>query len=446
MPQEDYFQWAASLLDPSKAFEKPEALADIKIIELSVLVLASSLTSYLAELGATVFKVELPGTGDIMRSFSPFSRFYKGAGLGWLKEARNKYHLGIDVRVQDGKELFMDLVRRSDIVVENLRVGTMDRWGIGYRQLKEINPKIVYIALNGFGQWGPYEDRPSYDAIAQAESGMASITGFPQRLPLKSGIWLADYFGGLMGAVGVLGALSYRDRTGEGQYIEYSQVENLMRVMDWTWLWQHLSGEERGRSGNRDVAICPSDIFRCRDATVAMGAATEDQFRGLCEAMGKPELASDPRFATHGARLQEENAVVLLDIIRRWAEEKTCAEIDALAGQKGFAAEKVHDGRDHFHDEHLIQRNFTATVHDPLYGDLVEEGIVPKLSETPGRIKWAGKPVGFDNEFLLKRFLGKTSEEIRTLTRCKAIGKWVEGPPGRTPPPDWDGERGRILA
>lgn len=445
MAREEYFKWAEALLDPAKTFEKPEALADIKIVELCTLILGPSLPSYLSELGATVFKVELPGAGDTMRSLTPFAHFFRGCALGWLKEARNKYHLAIDVRVPEGKEVFRDLVKRSDVVVENLRAGTMDRWGIGYRQLREVNPGIIYIALNGFGQWGPYLERPSYDAIAQSESGMAWITGFPDKLPLKSGIWLADYFGGLMGAAGVLGALAYRDKTGKGQFIEYSQAENLMRVMDWTWLYQHFTGKQRERYGNRDVSICPSDIFQCKDEMVGIGAATQAQFAGLCKAMGKSELAGDSRFANHLDRLQEENAVALLDIIRQWAVGKTYAEIDQLACQNGFGAHKVCNGKDHFHDEHLIKRNFTYTVHDPIYGDVVEEGIVPKLSETPGRIKWVGKPVGFDNEYVLKLFLGMKTDRIKGLKERNIIGKWVDKPPGRRPPEGWDGKRGLIL-
>lgn len=445
MAKEEYFKWAESLFDPSKTFEKPEALADIKIVELCTLILGPSLPSYLSELGATVFKVELPGAGDTMRSLTPFAKFFRGCALGWMKEARNKYHLAIDVRVDEGKELFRELVKRSDIVVENLRAGTMDRWGIGYRQLREVNPKIIYIALNGFGQWGPYLERPSYDAIAQSESGMAWITGFPDKLPLKSGIWLADYFGGLMGAAGVLGALAYRDRTGKGQFIEYSQAENLIRVLDWTWLYQHYTGRQRERYGNRDVAICPSDIFKTKDEMVAVAAATDEQFGALCVAMGKPELAQDARYSTHSARLQEENATALLSEIRQWAAGKTWAEIDQLACKYGFGAHKVCNGKDHFEDEHLARRNFTYTVHDPIYGDVVEEGIAPKFSETPGRIKWVGKPVGFDNEYVLKRFLGMKTDAIKGLKERNIIGKWVDTPPGRRPPQDWDGKRGVIL-
>jgi crotonobetainyl-CoA:carnitine CoA-transferase CaiB-like acyl-CoA transferase len=445
MPKREYFEWTESLFDPTQTFEKPEALAGLKIVELCTLVLGPSGPAYLSELGATVFKVELPGMGDTMRSLSPFAKFFRGAALGWLKEARNKYHLGLDVHSDKGKQVFKDLVARSDVVVENLRAGTMDRWGIGYRQLKEINPKLIYIALNGFGQWGPYLERPSYDAIAQAESGMAWSSGFPDKLPMKSGIWVADLYGGLNGAVSVLAALNHRDKTGEGQFIELSQAENIVRSMDWTWLYQHFTGKGRERYGNRDVAICPSDIFQAKDEMVAVAAATDEQFKGLCQAMGKPQLAEDSRFATHQARLQEENAQALLASMRSWVAEKTYAEIDALAGKYHFGAQKVSNNKDHFEDEHLRRRNFTYTIDDLVYGEVVEEGVVPKMSETPGRIKWAGRPVGFHNEYVLRRFLGYPAEKIKDLQDNKVIGKWVETPPGRKPPEDWDGESGMIL-
>jgi len=242
-----------------------------------------------------------------------------------------------------------------------------------------------------------------------------------------------------------LGAIAFRDKTGKGQYIEYSQAENLMRVLDWTWLYQHFTGKGRERYGNRDVAICPSDIFHAKDQLVAIAAATDKQFKGLCEAMGKADLATDERFATQLSRLKEDHATALLDIISKWAAEKTCAEIDQLACKYGFAASSICTGKDHFKDEHLIKRNFTYTVHDPIYGDFVEEGIVPKMSETPGRIKWAGKPVGFDNEYVLKRFMGMKTDAIKGLKERNIIGKWVDQPPGRRPPEGWDGKRGTIL-
>jgi crotonobetainyl-CoA:carnitine CoA-transferase CaiB-like acyl-CoA transferase len=249
-----------------------------------------------------------------------------------------------------------------------------------------------------------------------------------------------------MGAVGILAALAHRDRTGEGQFIELSQAENAIRMLDWTWLYQHYSGKGRERCGNRDVSISPSDIFPCKDDLVAIAAASDVQFRGLCKAMGQPRLAEDSKFKTHENRLQEDNMAVLLNIIRAWAADKSYAEIDKLAGKHGFAAQKVCNGKDLFEDEHLAKRNFRYTVDDPVYGEIVEEGIVPKFSETPARIKWAGRPIGFDNEYVLTNFLGISEDRIVELYERKIIGRGSDKLPSRTPPKSWDGKSGILLA
>ncbi len=445
MDKTNYFQWSSETFSTEDIFRKGEALKDIKIVELCTLILGPATPAYLAEFGATVFKVELPGMGDTMRSLTPWGHFYKNQALGWLKEARNKYHVTIDVHHEEGKELFKRLVAESDVVVENLRAGTMDRWGIGYRDLVEVNPKLIYIANNGFGQWGPYVERPSYDAIAQSESGEAWISGFPGRLPMKSGIWLCDYYGALMAAVGILAALHYRDRTGKGQYLEFSQTENIMRAMDWTWIYQGLTGKGRERYGNRDVAICPSEIFKSKDGElVAVAAVNNDQFKALCQAMERPELAEEPRFATNLERTKEENAPVILKVVKDWVASKTWGEIDKLAKEYGFAAEKVYSGKDHYYDKHFEERGFKWHIDDPILGECVEEGIAPKLSETPGRIKWMGKPVGFDNEYVFTKYLGLSLEQLKALEEKGVIGKWTDYP-GRKPPEDWDGKSGIIY-
>ena len=330
--------------------------------------------------------------------------------------------------------------------LENLRAGTMDRWGIGYQQLREVNPKIIYIALNGFGQWGGYaEGRASYDAVAQTVSGLLATTGFPGRLPLKTGVFVGDYFGALFGALGVLSALHYRDRTGEGQFIEISQGEGLMRLLDWSWIYYHLEKYNRPRTGNRDLAICPSDVFLCKDGPVALAAGTDEQFRSLCQAMGQPELAENPRYAEVLTRLKEENAVSLLEIIAEWAKTKTVAEINKLGEEYGFASSPILNAKDQYESPHFRARASIFEYEDPILGKMTEVGSPAKLSATPGRLKWANKPVGLDNEFVLRKFLGLRTYQIQALAEKKVIGKWVEMPPGRKPPSDWDGKAGVIM-
>jgi crotonobetainyl-CoA:carnitine CoA-transferase CaiB-like acyl-CoA transferase len=446
MSREDYLAWTNHEFDKSKIFAKPEALRGIRILELCTLILGPAVPDYLGEFGAEVIKVELPGAGDTMRSVTPYGTFWKNASIGQMPQNHNKYHLALDVRVSVGAEIFRRLAQKCDVVVENLRAGTMDRWGIGYKQLSETNPGIIYIALNGFGQWGDYsEGRASYDAVAQTVSGLLATTGFPGRLPLKTGVFIGDYFGAHMGALSVLAALHHRARTGEGQFIEFSQGEGLMRVLDWSWIYYYLEKYNRPRTGNRDLAICPSDVFQCKDGFVALAAGSDVEFKGLCHAMGKPELAENPSFAQILTRLIDKNATALLEIIREWAKDKKVAEVDRLGCEYGFAASPIVNAKDQYESPHLRARATIFEYEDPMYGKMVEVGSPAKLSKTPGRIKWANKPVGLDNEFVLRKFLGLRTYQINALAEKKIIGKWVENPPGRKPPSDWDGKAGVIM-
>jgi len=446
MGREDYLNWTNKEFDASEIFSKPEALKGIRVLELATLILGPIVPNYLGTLGAEVIKVELPGAGDTMRSVTPYGTFWKSASIGQFPQNQNKYHLALDVRTSEGSEIFRRLAQKCDIVVENLRAGTMDRWGIGYKQLREVNPGVIYIALNGFGQWGGYSvGRASYDAVAQTDSGLIATTGFPGRLPLKTGVWIGDYSGGLMGALGVLAALHYRDRTGQGQFIEFSQGESLMRLMDWSWIYQYLEKYNRPQTGNRDLAVCPSDVFKCKDGPVAIAAPAKEEFQGLCKAMGKPELAQDHRFSELLVRLEDENAKAILEIIREWAKTKTVAEVDELGVQYGFASSPILNAKDQYESEHWRARATVFEYEDPIYGKMVESNTPAKLSKTPARLKWANKPVGLDNAFVLRKFLGLRTYQINALEEKKVIGKWVENPPGRKPPEDWDGKAGVIM-
>ena len=252
MPSEpSYFEWTAELFERSRIFDKPEALKGIRVLELTTLILGPSTADFLGEFGAEVIKVELPPGGDTMRYVTPRGTFWKNASLGFFPENHSKYHVAIDLHKEGGKVLFQRLAARADVMIENLRAGTLDRWGIGYRDLSAINPRLIYVANSGFGQWGPFSHgRASYDAVAQTVSGMIGITGFPDRSPITCGIFIGDWFGALMAATAALMALHHRRRTGEGQFIDYAQSEGLIRSLDWTWIYAGLTGRDRERIGN----------------------------------------------------------------------------------------------------------------------------------------------------------------------------------------------------
>lgn len=441
MKNHDYFDWTGELFSKSKIFAKPEALKGVRVLELCTRVFGPVTADLLADFGAEVIKIELPGVGDLMRYVAPRGFFWQNISPAFTHMNHNKYHVGIDIRKEKGADLLRRLVARSDILVENFRPGTMDRWGVGYRNLKEINPGLIYQGNSGFGQWSVFKDRPSYDATSQAMSGFSATTGFPGRTPLKIGVWIGDYTGALFAALGILAALYYRKKTGKGQLLDVSQGESLIRVLDWTWLYQTLTGKERSPHGNRDVSLSPSGIFRCKDGFVAMGALDDTQFKGLCQAMDKVEVAEDARFETVSARVKDNNNELLHRILAEWALAKTKDEIEELADKHGFAAHRVSNAQDHYNDPQLRERGAVWEYEDPLYGKLVEYGPGPKLSESPGRHKWYTRPVGFHNEHICRNLLALSQDEIVELRDEQVIGNW-EDRIGAKPPDDWNGEDG----
>jgi crotonobetainyl-CoA:carnitine CoA-transferase CaiB-like acyl-CoA transferase len=427
---------------------KPLPLRGIRVLEVCTLVLGPSGPGFLSRLGAQVIKCEMPPFGDTLRSLVPFGYFFREQSTSFLRPNPNKYWLGLDLHKPEAQQLFLELAARADIIEENQRPGVMERWNVGYRQVKEVNPGIIYISKTGFGQWGQFarENRPSNDGAAQAMSGYAWVSSFPGQRPLKSRLYTCDSYGALIGEVAVLAALHYRERTGKGQFIELSQSESIMRMMSWIWPYQQITGKPAMPAGNRDLSICPADTFRCADDTfVALAAPDPEEFRGLCLAMDRPELAEDPRFQDHLTRLQEDNAIEILGIIAAWARTKTPAEVEALADRYGFAASHLYDIKDVVEDRHFRERGFVTEVDDPVVGPFLDYEFPVMMSKTPPRVSWTIRPVGFDNEYVMTHRLGKSQDEIKRLYECGALGKWADVR-GRRPPPDWDGKAGLILA
>ena len=428
-------------------FTRPGPLKGLRVLEVCTLLFGPSGPSFLAEMGAEVIKLELPPMGDVTRSLNPFGWFYKEQSPMFMHINNNKHYMGLDLHKEEGQEIFRELIAKSDIVEFNLRPGVTQRWNIGYEQMKEANPRIIYIEKNGFGQWGEYAEqgRPSNDGAAQALSGYAWMSTFPGRPPLKQSIWICDYYGGLMGEVAVLAALHHRRKTGKGQFIEMSQSENIMRTMGWAWPYQQMAGKGVEPSGNRDQCICPADTFLCKDGLLAaLAAPAPDEFRGLCAAMGRPELAEDPRFKEHVTRLKDENALAILKIIADWARTKTAEEIEALGKEHGFAASRLHTAEDMNTNDHRRAREFVKEIDDPLYGKYVDHEFPVMMSKTTPKNKWSVRPVGFDNEFVMTKILGRNQSQIDELYQEGVLGRWADVQ-GRRPPPDWDGKCGAII-
>lgn len=413
-------EFAEKAFAPGSIPGKPEALSGIRVLEVATRIFGPATADSLGLFGAEVIKVELPPRGDLMRYVAPEGFFWKEISPAFLPLNRNKLHVGLDLHPAEGKELFLALAEKSDVVVENLRAGTMDEWGVGYLQIRARNPGIVYAANSGFGQWGPFSaGRASYDATAQAVSGFSAVTGFPDQPPMKAGFWVGDYTAALMSAIAILAALAARRKTGEGQLIDLSQAEAMIRTMDWTWPYAGLKGKDRMRNGNVDPSYPPSGIYRCRDGFVAVSARDAGELACLARMLGAPDLPGSPPPPP--------------ERVARYCASKTAAEIVRDAEDAGFSAAPVRGGRDHYRDPHLRARGTVCRVDDPLLGRVDEYGPAPKLSESPGRVKWCAKPVGWDNDRVFGGLLGLSRAEMEALAGRKVIGKWADIPGARPP-------------
>jgi crotonobetainyl-CoA:carnitine CoA-transferase CaiB-like acyl-CoA transferase len=434
-----YEGFMRQLFDREKLFEKPEPLKGVRVLEVCYVVLGPAACDYLAEFGAEVIKFE-GQRGEQMRFVTPFAYFWKNLSPGLEEQNHNKYWVGMHLGHPKAKEIFLNLVKKSDVVVDNLTPGRMKEWGLSYPELKEINPRIIQLHVSGYGSWGPWTGRASYDAVAQSMGALSPITGFEGRGPIKSGVWIADWITGLMCAVAIMAALNFRERTGEGQFIDYSQVENVIRWLDWTWLYTSMTGRNRERSGNRDLAINPSSLFDCVDGWVALAAFSKEEFNGLCAAMERPDLYE--KWAEPLERLPDEKAGQILAAIAGWTATKKVSEVEELAGKHGFAASRVLEVKDVYHGDHFRERGAVQAYEDALYGEMVEPCYPPRLSETPSRLKWGARPIGLDNEYVLTRILGLTQEQVSKLSADGVIFKWNRQIPSHCPPPEWDGKQG----
>jgi len=427
---------------------RPAPLKGIKVLEIATLLLGPGGPGFLAKLGAEVIKCEMPPLGDTVRNLVPFGHYFREHGCGLTHPNLGKYWIGLDLHKPEGQKVFRELAAKADIIEENMRPGVLEKWNVGYRQIKEINPGIIYISKNGYGQWGQYadENRPSNDGGSQAASGFAWMSSFPGKPPLKSRLYVADAYGGLMGEIPVLAALHYREKTGKGQFIELSQTESLMRTMSWVWPYQGITGESAMPTGNRDQCVCPADTFRCvDDSFVAVAAPAPEEFKGLCNAMGRPELAEDSRFMDHLVRLKEENAVEILKVISDWVKTLTLDQVISLAEKHGFAASEIRSAKDITEDPHFRERDYITEIDDPLDGPMLNYDFPVMMSKTPPRINWSVRPVGFDNEYVMTQVLSKNKEQIKQLYECGALGKWADIK-GRRPASTWDGKSGLILS
>ena len=390
-------------------------LAGVRVIELGTLLAGPFTGRLLGDLGAEIVKVEDPTKPDPIREWGKAR--YEGHSLWWPVQSRNKKCVTLNLRSERGQELLLELVRHADVVTENFRPGTLERWNLGFEQMQEVNPGIVLARVSGYGQTGPYAERAGFASVAEAMGGLRYINGFPGEPPPRIHISLGDSLAGMFAAQGILAALYWRDGAGSGagQVVDVSLLEASFALLESMVPEYDRLGIVREPGGTGLKGVAPSNIFKSKDDKWMVIAANADNvYRRLCEAMGQPELADDERFATHLARGDHQEE--LEGIVAEWAGRHDAAEIDRILNEAGVICGPIYTIADIFEDPQFRARDMLLEHVDPEFGPYIGPGIVPKLSETPGSVRWSAPwERGSHNREIYVDLLGMTPEELESL-------------------------------
>jgi crotonobetainyl-CoA:carnitine CoA-transferase CaiB-like acyl-CoA transferase len=394
-------------------------LADLKVLDLGTFVAAPFCATMLAEFGAEVVKIEAPGKGDSLRTLGVE---HKGVPLFWLQEARNKHTVTCDLREREGQEIIRDFVRNGyNVVVENFRPGTLERWNIGYEDLSGIDPSLIMGRISGYGQDGPNRDLPGFGRIAHAFSGLTYLCGFPELPPANPGsATIADYLSGLFVAFGVLVADRTRKATGRGQVIDLALYESIFRILDSLAITHSVTGQVRERVGTATALAAPHNHYPTKDGRWVAVACTNDRIFGrLVQLMGRPELPQDSRFSSERARAA--NRAAIDEIVEQWTRSiDGHALIETLRGAD-IPSSPIFSIADIFADPHYASRGNLVALEHPQLGAFKMPGVVPRLSETPGEIEWLGRDLGADTDAVLADALGYSHERIEALRQRRVI-------------------------
>jgi len=387
----------------------PGALSDVRVIELGQLLAGPYCGQLLGDHGAEVIKVEDPATGDPMREWGREKA--QGESLWWPIVARNKKSVTANLRTPEGQQIVKDLVADADMLLENFRPGTLEKWGLGYDVLSEINPGLILIRVSGFGQTGPYAPRPGYASIGEAMGGLRYVVGDPDRPPSRCGISLGDSLAATFAALGALTALHHRDVTGRGQIVDASIYESVFAYMESLIPEWDIGNYQRERTGSTLPNVSPSNVYPTKDGdTVLIAANMDTVFRRLAAAMGMPELAEDERYATHSAR--GAHGAELDDIIAQWSVQWKAEDLLAHLTEKAIPSGRVYTAQDIMDDPHYQAREAIVRVPHPTLGDFPMQNVFPFLSETPGEVKWVGAELGQHTDEVYTELLGFDTERL----------------------------------
>ena len=384
-------------------------LKDIRVIELGQLIAGPFCGQLMADMGADVIKVEPPGTGDPMRKW--------GRGdypLWWSVCARNKKCVTANLREPEGQEIAKKLIANADMVLENFRPGTLEKWGMDYETLSKNNPGLIMIRVSGYGQTGPYSKRAGYASVGEAIGGMRYLCGEPDRKPSRAGLSLGDSLAATYACMGALAALHHREKTGEGQIIDASIYESVLTVMEATIPEYTVSNYIRKRSGSILPSIAPSNIYNCKNGSIVIGANQDTVFKRLCQAMGQPELAEDKRFSDHVSRGENQNT--LDGLIDEWCSTRDVDDVEGIMHDFSIPSGKVYRTPEMLDDPHFIEREAIVDVPNEKWPDLKMQNVFPKMSKSQGRVRWTGvEELGAHNEEVYGSLLNLTKDEMQQL-------------------------------
>src|SRR5215207_6310887 len=391
----------------------PRPLEGVRVVEMGSLLAGPFCGQLLADFGAEVIKVEPPGKGDPMREWGRHRK--NGHTLWWPIIARNKKSVTLNLREEEGQELARNLIAGADVVVENFRPGTIERWGLGYEDLSESNPGLVMVRVSGYGQTGPYRKRAGFGAIGESMGGIRHVTGFPDRPPPRVGVSLGDSLAATFGALGAVTALYNRDtRGGRGQIVDVGIYEAVLALMESIIPEYALAGHVRGRTGAILPFVAPSNTYPTSDGDyVVIGANADTVFARFARALGHPEWAESERYATHHAR--GENQEELDELISGWTRQRAAEEVLEVMREASVPAGKLFTAEDMLSDEQYAARQNIVEVEDPEIGPFPMQNVVPRLSETPGEVRWTGPLLGQHNDEVFKEVLGMSEEDLAGL-------------------------------
>lgn len=388
------------------------ALSDLRVLEMGQLLAGPFCGQLLADFGAEVIKIEAPGVGDPMRQWGREKPH--GKSLWWPVVARNKKSLTLNLREKDGQDIVRKLVKNTDILIENFRPGTMERWNLGYEELARINPRLVMVRVTGFGQTGPYSKRAGYGAIGEAMGGLRYVVGDPSTQPSRMGISIGDELAAVHACMGAMFAIHARERTGKGQVVDSAIYEAVLNMMESLVTEYDVAGYVRERTGAILPNVSPSNVFDTLDDKLLLIAANQDTvFKRLAEAMGRPELAEDERYATHSARGKYQKE--LDGLINEWTRTVPLDELEERMNEFGVPCGLIYKAEDMLKDEHFKEREAIVDVEHPDFGLIKMQNVAPRLSDTPGAVRHVGPTLGEDNDYVLSELLNIDDDEKARL-------------------------------